>query len=411
MRDPEATPLTPTLRSYLGAAALVAELVPVVDLADETTRFLEVVVRGERNGPFADPRALWSSLAAFGATVAIDEWRWQEALRLVAKDPDNPLPVIVPLHPDSMAELGESLHIEPTGRLRPVLDIPCHEAVFRAPDMARAVDQAREERMPVFVSEIVDEHSLTLVGVLGADALRLAPEMMRGTDIETSSRRAAAVSSMVVRPGPLLFASGVDDEADRRHAVAFGVDGASGRALRAGGSTAAGSHRLWRKPGEYTERGTAKGSLFELVARGMAPRRVSRRELDELSRETERVILADARDGVLVGALQTAAHFTDHTAERWSRFAGGCSVIVAAGRDMPPEPAPGVEGLALAAEDPLVGEWHVAVLSPTRAAVVSARETGASGDRRFELVYSYDGSVVASVCRGILGRIPGRNGW
>ena len=411
MRDPEATPLTPTLRSFLGAAALVAELLPVVDLADDRVRCFDLMVRGERNGPFADARSLRSSLAAVGATAASDEWRWQEAVRIVERDAHtgSSIPVNVPLHPDSLVALSRTLDFSDTGRLVPVLDIPCTDVVFRAPEMSRAVDHARSLGLPVMVSGIVDESTLPLVSVIGADVLCLDPEMMRTPDVETAVRRAAALSSMAVRPGPVLLAAGIDTGEDRRRAAAFGVDGASGAAMEPVEADPEPSQRMWFD--RAVTPSTARESLFDQVARGHRPQRVRKRELVELSRELEQVVLAGSAHSVLVGAFQSEAHFTADTEERWTFLAEHCSVTVAAGLEMPTDPAPSVEGLALAEGDPILGEWHVAALSPDRAALLSARDLGDDGEdmeRRFDYVHSYDRKVVATACRGILGRLPGR---
>ena len=411
MRDPEATPVTPTLRSFLGAAALVAELVPVVDLADDCVRCFDLMVRGERGGPFADARALRSSLAAVGATAASDEWRWQEAVRIVERDAHtgSRTPVNVPLHPDSLVALAGILDFSDTGRLVPVLDIPCSDVVFRAPEMSRAVDHARSLGLPVMVSGIVDESALPLVSVIGADVLCLDPEMMDTTDVETAVRRAAALSSMAVRPGPVLLAAGVHTAEDRRRAAAFGVDGASGGAMVPGDTDPDPAQRMWFDRAVVPS--PARESLFDQVARGHSPQRVRKRELVELSRELEKVVLAGSSDSVLVGAFQSEKHFTADTEERWTDLAEHCSVTVAAGLAMPAEPAPDVEGLALADDDPILAEWHVAALSPHRAALLSARDLGDDGEdmeRRFDFVHSYDRKVVATACRGILGRLPGR---
>jgi DICT domain-containing protein len=70
-------------------------------------------------------------------------------------------------------------------------------------------------------------------------------------------------------------------------------------------------------------------------------------------------------------------------------------------------PGPGVRGASLATDDPLSGEWIVAVVGPHFAAALVARETGQGGtaDQRFEHCVTYDRTLVIEAADQLLGRV------
>jgi len=72
---------------------------------------------------------------------------------------------------------------------------------------------------------------------------------------------------------------------------------------------------------------------------------------------------------VAVAIAQVARH---ERSERYARLARNVAFVGALARDMGVEPAPGVRGSALDADDSLRGEWDVVVLGPHFAARVDS---------------------------------------
>jgi DICT domain-containing protein len=75
---------------------------------------------------------------------------------------------------------------------------------------------------------------------------------------------------------------------------------------------------------------------------------------------------------------------------------------------MPAEPAPAVRGVDLDDDDPLVGEWTVAVVGAHYAAALIGRDMGDGGpdlDRRFEFTVTHDPRLVLTAARSLLRRV------
>jgi DICT domain-containing protein len=75
---------------------------------------------------------------------------------------------------------------------------------------------------------------------------------------------------------------------------------------------------------------------------------------------------------------------------------------------MEAEPAPGVRGAHLAGDDPLLGEWSVAVLGPHFAAALVATDLGDTGpenERRFDFALTYDRELVTEAATALIRRV------
>ena len=75
---------------------------------------------------------------------------------------------------------------------------------------------------------------------------------------------------------------------------------------------------------------------------------------------------------------------------------------------MDEEPAPGVRGATLGADDPPLGEWSLVVLGPHFAAALVAQDLGDLGpdmDRRFTFARTYDRDLVIDAASALMGRV------
>jgi DICT domain-containing protein len=75
---------------------------------------------------------------------------------------------------------------------------------------------------------------------------------------------------------------------------------------------------------------------------------------------------------------------------------------------MAAEPAPGVRGADLAADDPLRGEWNVIAVGPTFAGALVARDCGDTGPdaaRRFDYAITHDRDLVIAAANSLLVRL------
>ena len=143
---------------------------------------------------------------------------------------------------------------------------------------------------------------------------------------------------------------------------------------------------------------------YALVSAATDVRRGTKRDLVRLSRQLERTARDHAPPAV-AASLQDARFLTDRTRAVYADLAAAGADARLHARGMQSWLAPGVTGIALDEDDPLVDEWVVVV--PGREPVVlAATDLGSTGvhdeERAFTYGVSHDPHVVAG-CGRLLG--------
>ena len=114
----------------------------------------------------------------------------------------------------------------------------------------------------------------------------------------------------------------------------------------------------------------------------------------------------------MLATFQEARHFTPRSARRYERLASRAALVGALGVGLPSEPAVGVRGGALDADDSLRGEWNVVVIAPHFAAAFVARDLGDTdcddAARRFDFCLTYERDLAVEAARALLARIAPR---
>ena len=149
---------------------------------------------------------------------------------------------------------------------------------------------------------------------------------------------------------------------------------------------------------------------YALVSAAVGCREVSKRQLVALSRDLERAAFADPPE-VAVASLQDQRFLSERTRQVYRGLADVGARVTLHARGLQSWLAPGVRGVDLDDDDPLVDEWVVVLLSARRPAVLAAADLkdplAAQADRRFQCAVSHDRELVAS-CAALLE--PGRSG-
>jgi DICT domain-containing protein len=149
-------------------------------------------------------------------------------------------------------------------------------------------------------------------------------------------------------------------------------------------------------------------SPYELVREHRPVRRGDKELLIALSLQLEQQAAALGETALIVSAFQSEERFTPLTRRRYTMLAADAAFVAALGVGMPAEPAPGVRGADLDADDPLLGEWSVAVLGPHFAAALVAidlGDTGPENERRFDFTLTYDRDLVTEAATALMRRI------
>ena len=154
--------------------------------------------------------------------------------------------------------------------------------------------------------------------------------------------------------------------------------------------------------------GDPTASPFARVAAHRGVRSATKRLLIAMSKHIEAQALAAPPEAVVLSAFQEARHFTPATMLRYRRLADHVVFVGALGEGMSAEPMPGVRGAHLHPDDPVRGEWDIAVVGPHFAVALVARDLGdggPEGDRRFEYVLTHDRDLVVGLAGDLMARM------
>ena len=136
---------------------------------------------------------------------------------------------------------------------------------------------------------------------------------------------------------------------------------------------------------------------YAVVSSVEAPRPVSKRELVRISRRLEAAAMAQPPQ-VMAAALQDQRFLTARTRAVYRRLASAGAAVTLLARGLQGWLEPGVRGVDLDEDDPLVDEWVVVLPSPTRPVVLAATDLrqpyAVDLDRDFAYAVSSDPEVV-----------------
>lgn len=145
---------------------------------------------------------------------------------------------------------------------------------------------------------------------------------------------------------------------------------------------------------------------FQVVAAAERVRPTSKAKLLAISRDLERRALADP-PALITATLQDARYVTARTRQVYRCLADAGVRVTLLARGLTSWVAPGVEGVALDEEDPLVHEWVLVAPVPGDPTVLVATDLAAPDlddlDRSFEYAVSHDGQVVEACTRLLVG--------
>jgi DICT domain-containing protein len=146
------------------------------------------------------------------------------------------------------------------------------------------------------------------------------------------------------------------------------------------------------------------GTPYAVVTSVEAPQPVAKRELVRISRRMEAAAMAQPPLS-MAAALQDHRFLTARTREVYRRLASAGAAVTLLARGLQVWLDPGVRGVDLDDDDPLVDEWVVVLSSPSRPCVLAATDLRQAEsddlDRSFTYAVSSDAEVVAA-CAALL---------
>ena len=389
---------------------------PIVDLDAGRVVAYEALARGPAGSPLESPQALFAAARTQGRLVELD---WQcrvSALRAArAGGLAEPLTLFVNAEPHALgaappAELDDL--VQQMGSVLPLmLEVTERDLTARPAQLLAGVAAARAQGWSIAVDDVgAQDASLALMPFLRPDVIKLDVRLVQQRTTLAVAEIVSAVRAQAERTGALVLAEGIETAEHEALAVALGAT--YGQGFRYGQPLPLDEQprpALGALPRPARSASPpVPVSPWSLVASWPQVRQAPKSLLVAMARNLERQALSLGPSGVLLATFQHTEHFTPTTAHRYAALAEHSALVAALGQDMADEPAAGVRGSTLAAEDPLRHEWDVLVVGPHFAGALLSRDLGDQGpdaDRRFEYCITHDRDLVLAAGAAVLGRI------
>ena len=404
------------LATLLATDAVHAIYQPIVDLQSRRTIAFEALARGPVGSTLHSPAALFAAADTSDRLVELDRaCRAAAVAGALDAGLSPPTALFVNLEPASAGiryEPGRHAAVLDRGERELLLVAELTErALTRRPaELLATVERLRGYGWRIALDDVgVDPRSLALLPVLRPDVVKLDLRLVQGPPSTATARVANAVGAYAEDSGSIVVAEGIERESHVMIAQAlgathgqgwhFGRPGALPRGLPAAAAGVLATPALPARTG---------GSPFELVAAARPERVGVKVQLLATSIALESEAASRGEACVVVSTFQHARHFTPATARRYGRLAESAAFVAAIGEGLALEPAPGVRGTCLAADDALLGEWDIAVLGPHFAAALVAADLGDGGpdaERRFRFVLTFDRDLVSDVVAALMSRV------
>jgi EAL domain-containing protein (putative c-di-GMP-specific phosphodiesterase class I) len=402
-------PLIEGFDDFLERAHLRPAFQPIVDLATMETVAVEALARWPQLD--ANPEQVFRRAKELGRVAELDV-----ACRNASIDAalEHPLPerfaLFVNLEPSTIsADTAQQLIARAQGQLTIVAEITERALTTRPADLLRAVRELRGANIEIALDDVgAVPESLALLPFVSPSVVKLDISLIQRWPEVEQGAILAAVSAYAERTGARILAEGVETEEHLDQALALGATLAQGW--------------FFAYPGPLGDFVSPSDSLFEPQREITVPpspfagidrsktRTAKKGLLLAISRHLENQGLSLETPPVVVGAFQDAKRFTADTAVRYTRLAERCPLVAALGVGLREEPAPRVRGVELSVDDPVKGEWVVAVVGTHYLGALIAKDLGdddsvADLERRFSFIVTHDRETVLAAARSLLERV------
>ncbi|MBC7632380.1 EAL domain-containing protein [Aeromicrobium sp.] len=384
-------------------------LQPIVDLSSGDTVAYEALARGPHGSPLERPDRLLAKARAAGRLDEVDRLcrvRAIEAGRragLVA-----PHSLFVNVEPDSLHHLVDNNDLLPHPPT--ILELTERALSLDPALLIRAIAALRELGWAFAIDDLgVNTRSLALLPLIAPDIIKLDMSIVQNAPDQHAATIMSAVAAHSEATGALILAEGIETAEHIVRARALGADLGQGWLF---GPPAEADTVIATVPGlslstpPIPRRPSA--TPYEIAVRARAPKIADKLLLLELSTFLESRAQRDADSAVIVSAIQHADNLTPATVRRYRELASlGALVIVLAKGISAIDPLSDMHAVDLAEDEPLTGEWAVAVISTDFAALLAAREMRNTSQLQFEFVLTHDRRLVLEAAHSLFARLRG----
>jgi EAL domain-containing protein (putative c-di-GMP-specific phosphodiesterase class I)/DICT domain-containing protein len=420
-----ATPSSAALAEILIGQLVVPVFQSIVHMPTGRVVGYEALARGPEGSPLQAPDALFAAARADGVLPELD---WLCRIRAIEAASDAgllpPASLFINVEPE-VAGLPPTPELQSrlaaVEGLRVVVEFTERSLTARPAELLGMAEQIRDRGWGIALDDVgADPASLALMPFLRPDVIKLDLRLIQDRPDLAAAEIMSAVTAYAERSGAAILAEGIETVEHIAIAQALGATLGQGWHFgRPGGLTPervgeVGSDAATHIPlaSHSATESAARASLFDVAARQRTAKRSTKPLLIEISKMLERQALALGQTAVVLGAFEDAIHFTVPTTHRYTTLGSSLAFVGALGRGLSTEPAPGVRGAQLEHNDPVIGEWHIVVVSPHFYAALIAQDLGDTGpddQRRFDYILTYDPALVTQMAAGLLARmLPSR---
>jgi EAL domain-containing protein (putative c-di-GMP-specific phosphodiesterase class I) len=423
--DDTQVPLPPddALHALLRDRALHCVYQPFVDLDTGEPVAHEALLRGPAGTPWASPMALLTGAIATGRLAELEQYSLLTSLGDAARHAGSgAVTLFVNIEPTTLTHHLDMV-LEALGTRAPgvqvVVEITERALSVDPAGVLRAADRLREAGCAIALDDVGTEpESLAFIPVLRPEVVKLDLTLLRTIDDPTTILVAGAVRAYAEEWDADVVAEGVETAEDLTRALVLGATLGQGWWWGRPDQTFGTSNRAPRRFAARAVGRAMRTTPFELIGQSRSVRRATKDLLLPVSRTLELTALETQVPPMMLSCFEHARFFSTATAERYARLADRLPFVGAFGEGMSAEPAPGVRGVDVSADDPLASEWTVVVLGAHVAVALiardlrtrEAREQGAPGPDRpgapeFEFVMTHDRAIVTAAAHTLLSRL------
>ncbi|MCU1475588.1 MAG: domain S-box-containing protein/diguanylate cyclase protein [Subtercola sp.] len=394
---------------------------PIVELETRTVVAYEALTRGPQGSTLENPDALFAAAREHGRLAELDSACRIEAFRTAfAAGLNTPRGLFVNSEPEALALLAGD--VRPTTPAM-VLEITERELTGNPAQLLRSIDHVRELGWSVALDDVgADAASIALLSLINPEIIKLDLHLVREMPNQHVARIMNVITAHAESTGSIIVAEGVETEKHLDSARAMGATLGQGWLFGRPVDLPNPLPPIAGLPSPVDVAVEPAGSTpFTIASSKRVARAYSRDLLVEISRHLEAQALTAGDSAVVLSTFQHASNFTLDAARRYQELGDTVAMVAVLAEGFLPGASLGKVHMAgIGDADALQHEWSVAVVTPTFAALLAARElpvtdsapataagTGsvAEADRQFEFVLTHDRALTVAAARSLILRL------
>lgn len=376
----------------------------------------EALARGPKGSPVEFPDKLFGTARAVGRLAELD-WVCRAAAVRGAMEAGlaAPFTLFCNMEPEAidsappfdLRDIWERAKQE----VRVMTEITERAMTLRPAELLATAGGIRDAGWGIALDDVgAEPASLALMPFLDPDVVKLDLRLIQDTPTEDLAEVINAVNAEAERSNLTILSEGIETEAHERTSLAFGATLGQGWLY--------GEPRPLPNPlPEATKQvqllgrklGARQARVSRIVGTIQSIRRGTKPILHSMSKHLETQARSLGETAVVLALFEDAQFLAGATRARYEELARATAFVGAIGAGMSLEPAPGVRGANIDANDELYNQWGIAVIAPHFAAAFVARPFGDRNvpdeQRQYDFALTYNREYVVETARNMMSKI------